>query len=139
MNWLRLSEENSTDVLFSFAKGLGGHCCDQVFCRKNSFFQTYYGMATDPLIWVDTPYFLDEHAHGDRFSYDIEFETTPYLIHFIWYTLWLPVHYYDVEDNYPNTKEHLADSLDSISTTLPWRISLLSQFQNWGGGQIFRV
>ena len=31
---------------------------------------------------------MDEHTHGDYFSYEETFNTTPDLIHYIHYTLW---------------------------------------------------
>ena len=92
MNHPRLAEENSNKILSSFAKEIGGNYRDQVFYRKNYFLGNYYGKETQPLIWVDTYYRLNEYSHGGCSDDEVSFEDTTDLIQFMQYTLWGTVH-----------------------------------------------
>ena len=83
-----LSEESSTNILFSFSKGVGGHWCDQVFCINNYAFGYLYDMETASLVLVDNSTCLDKNAHGGYSDFEVSFETVPSIIHFIHYTLW---------------------------------------------------
>ena len=82
-----LTEEYST-IIFSYsAKGIVGHCCDQVFFGNKSFFWTAYGMSTPPFVWIDTSIFLDKSGHGSFYDYYFFFGDIPDIIQFIHYTL----------------------------------------------------
>ena len=100
-------------------RGYGGKWCDQVFYSNKSLFGNVCGMEKYPLPWVDISTCLDKNSHEGYSAYGIAFGTTPDIVLFLHYTLWDPIYYYDVKDNHPNTKEHLAVDSDSISSNLP--------------------
>ena len=81
----------------SYTKGIVGHCHDQVFYIHNSFFENAYGIATHPLVLIYTFIFMAKYTHGEYSAFEVSFGTIPDTIHFMHYTLWDPIYYYESE------------------------------------------
>ena len=61
---------------------------------------------------------MNKYSYGGYSAYNVAFGTIPDIIHYIHYTLWDPVYYYDPEENHPRNNKHLICGSESNSITL---------------------